>query len=53
DPLTLHDGPISVQAGFTGKELEHLARGAGLVNPVVIVHRPAFRVCLLAGAAIS
>lgn len=47
DPLTLHDGPISVQAGFTRNELEELARKAGLQQVRVRRSRPAFRLCLL------
>jgi hypothetical protein len=48
DPITLHDGPISVQAGFTGSELRRLAARAGLTKADVRLHRPAFRVSLLA-----
>jgi SAM-dependent methyltransferase len=53
DPITLHDGPISVQAGFTGPELRSLALRAGLGNVRVRVHRPAFRVSLVASASRS
>lgn len=48
DPITLHDGPISVQAAFTGEELKALADRAGLRDVKVRVHRPAFRVTLTA-----
>lgn len=48
DPITLHDGPISVQAGFTAEELKNLARRAGLGEPEVRTHRPAFRLSLAA-----
>lgn len=51
DPITLHDGPISVQAGFTGPELRTLAQRAGLSDIEVRVHRPAFRVSLVARGA--
>jgi SAM-dependent methyltransferase len=51
DPITLHDGPISVEAGFHAGELEQLARDAGLVDPRVSVHRPAFRLALVAGSS--
>lgn len=47
-PITLHDGPISVQAGFSRVELQQLARNAELQNPAVQAYRPAFRLCLLA-----
>jgi SAM-dependent methyltransferase len=46
--LVLHDGPISVAAGFRCDELEELAREAGLRDPVVKSHRPAFRLSLTA-----
>lgn len=48
DPVTLHDGPVSVQAAFTGAEIEQLARAAGLRSIDVRVHRPAFRVSMVA-----
>jgi hypothetical protein len=46
--ITLHDGPISVQAGFSEAELVELASSAGLTGIVVRSHRPAFRLSLLA-----
>jgi SAM-dependent methyltransferase len=46
DPITVHDAPISVAAGFRGEELRHLALRAGLRNPVVRAHGFAFRVTL-------
>jgi 2-polyprenyl-3-methyl-5-hydroxy-6-metoxy-1,4-benzoquinol methylase len=49
DKITLHDGPISVQAAFTEHELRALAAGAGLRNIYTRVHRPAFRITLVAG----
>lgn len=48
DPITLHDGPISVEAGFHASELESLAKAAGLTEPRIYRHRPAFRVALVA-----
>jgi 2-polyprenyl-3-methyl-5-hydroxy-6-metoxy-1,4-benzoquinol methylase len=50
DPVTVHDGAISVEAAFHRKELEDLARQAGLRNPRARVFRPAFRIALAAGA---
>ena len=47
DPITLHDGPISVEAAFHAEELEALAKSAGLTARVVR-HRPAFRLALVA-----
>jgi ubiquinone/menaquinone biosynthesis C-methylase UbiE len=47
--VTLHDGPISVEAAFTKNELMELARKAGLSNATVQVNRPAFRLALIAG----
>jgi len=49
DPVTVHDGAISVEAAFHRRELEDLARQAGLRNPRARVFRPAFRIALVAG----
>jgi hypothetical protein len=48
DPVTVHDGAISVEAAFRREELEDLARQAGLRNPRAKVYRPAFRIALVA-----
>ena len=48
DRITLHDGPVSVQAAFTEHELQALAWRAGLRNIRTQVHRPAFRITLVA-----
>ena len=53
DRITLHDGPISVEAGFHVNELESLARAAGLAEARVSSHRPAFRLALVAPIAIE
>ncbi|MEP6538721.1 MAG: methyltransferase domain-containing protein [Bryobacteraceae bacterium] len=53
DAITLHDGPISVEAGFHAKELESLAREAGLRGARVVRHRPAFRLALTASVGIA
>ena len=50
DPVTVHDGAISVEAAFHRTELENLARQAGLRNPRARVFRPAFRIALAASA---
>lgn len=50
DPVTVHDGAISVEAAFRREELEDLARQAGLGNPQARVYRPAFRIALAAEA---
>ena len=47
-PITLHDGPISVQAGFKVDELLRLARDAGLESATVRRHRPWARLSLAA-----
>ncbi|MBI3279787.1 MAG: methyltransferase domain-containing protein [Acidobacteria bacterium] len=47
DPITLHDAPISVQAGFTPDELRDLAVRAGLRNVRIRGYRPAFRLALI------
>lgn len=46
DPITAHDGPISVAAGFRKAELYDLAVAAGLRNPEVRTHGFAYRVTL-------
>lgn len=48
DPITVHDAPISVQAGFTATELRLLAEKAGLRDIKMRLHRPAFRITLTA-----
>jgi ubiquinone/menaquinone biosynthesis C-methylase UbiE len=48
DPVTVHDGKISVEAAFRPRELESLARAAGLADPRARAYRPAFRVALFA-----
>ena len=48
DPVTVHDGAISVEAAFRRKELEDLARRADLRSPRARVFRPAFRIALVA-----
>jgi SAM-dependent methyltransferase len=47
DRVTLHDGPVSVQAAWRKHELRTLAERAGLRNVRVRAHRPAFRISLL------
>jgi SAM-dependent methyltransferase len=47
-PITLHDGPVSVRAGFRKQELENLACRAGLRDYRVRRHPPWFRVSLVA-----
>ena len=46
--ITLHDGPISVRASFLPNELRNLAAKAGIKQVRVRVHRPAYRVALVA-----
>jgi SAM-dependent methyltransferase len=46
--ITLHDGPVSVRAAFRSDELLTLANRAGIGNARVSVHRPAFRLSLIA-----
>lgn len=47
-PITVHDGPVSVRAAFTARELERLAADAGIRSCEVETHRPAFRLSLVA-----
>lgn len=51
DPVTLHDGPASVQAGFRKRELLDLAAGAGLRDAHVYSYPPMFRLALIASPA--
>jgi ubiquinone/menaquinone biosynthesis C-methylase UbiE len=46
-PVTVHDGPVSVQAGFLPRELRALAESAGLRNASVRRHVPWFRLSLV------
>jgi hypothetical protein len=46
-PVTVHDGPVSVQAGFLPNELLALAESAGLHNAAVRRHVPWFRLSLV------
>lgn len=46
--ITVHDGVISVRASFRAPELLQLAHLAGIENAEVCVHRPAFRISLVA-----
>jgi ubiquinone/menaquinone biosynthesis C-methylase UbiE len=46
--ITVHDGIISVRAAFKRKELEQLAKAAGMERVSTNVHRPAFRLSLVA-----
>jgi len=48
DPITLHDGTISVQAAFTASEMRKLGQRAGLNSMDVRTHRPSFRVSMVA-----
>jgi 2-polyprenyl-3-methyl-5-hydroxy-6-metoxy-1,4-benzoquinol methylase len=44
--ITVHDGIRSVRAAFKAEELVKLAKRAGVANPSVETHRPAFRLTL-------
>jgi 2-polyprenyl-3-methyl-5-hydroxy-6-metoxy-1,4-benzoquinol methylase len=46
--LSLHDGPVSVQAAFKKNELLAVARQAGLATARVNIHRPWGRLSLVA-----
>ena len=47
-PMTVHDGMCSIRAAFRASELRKLAENAGIVNARVEIHRPAFRLSLVA-----
>lgn len=46
--ITVHDGQLSVAAGFRRGELPRLAKEAGLAQVRERIHRPAFRISLIA-----
>jgi hypothetical protein len=46
--ITVHDGQKSFRAALSACELLNLAKAAGLPNPNVAMHRPAFRLTLVA-----
>jgi SAM-dependent methyltransferase len=46
--ITVHDGKISVRASFRADELLRLSRMAGLESATVELHRPAFRISMVA-----
>jgi 2-polyprenyl-3-methyl-5-hydroxy-6-metoxy-1,4-benzoquinol methylase len=48
--LTLHDGPVSVAAGFRTEELAFLARAAGANGVILRSHRPWFRLSVVVPA---
>ncbi len=47
-PITMHDGKCSIRAAFRECELTQLAENAGIPNARVEIHRPAFRLSLVA-----
>ncbi|HEX4231656.1 MAG TPA: methyltransferase domain-containing protein [Bryobacteraceae bacterium] len=49
--ITVHDGQTSFRAALSAAELLELAKAAGLPNPDVKIHRPAFRLTLIAQKA--
>jgi ubiquinone/menaquinone biosynthesis C-methylase UbiE len=49
-PVSVYDGAISVEAAFKKRELERLARRAGLTSPETRAYMPAFRLTLSAEA---
>jgi ubiquinone/menaquinone biosynthesis C-methylase UbiE len=46
--ITVHDGQKSVRAALSASELLNLAKAAGFQRPRVKMHRPAFRLTLVA-----
>jgi ubiquinone/menaquinone biosynthesis C-methylase UbiE len=47
-PITMHDGMFSIRSAFRASELSQMALNAGIANAEVTVHRPAFRISLVA-----
>lgn len=45
--ITVHDGLVSVRAALKAHELKAIAIAAGIPEPVVKTHRPAFRLTLV------
>ena len=49
NPLTRHDGPLSVRKAYTRGEMADLARAAGLGQPTFDVGPFGYRVAMTAG----
>jgi ubiquinone/menaquinone biosynthesis C-methylase UbiE len=49
--ITIHDGKLSVRAAFRRQELQSIAASAGLTHAELQVHRPAFRISMIARKA--
>jgi len=47
-PITMHDGMFSIRSAFRACEMKQLAEDAGLPHAEVQVHRPAFRLSVIA-----
>jgi SAM-dependent methyltransferase len=47
-PITIHDGMYSIRSAFRACEMRELAMNAGIPNAEVTVHRPAFRISVVA-----
>jgi 2-polyprenyl-3-methyl-5-hydroxy-6-metoxy-1,4-benzoquinol methylase len=47
-PITMHDGMFSIRSAFRVREMRKLAQDAGIGHALVRVHRPAFRISLVA-----
>lgn len=47
-PITMHDGMFSIRSAFRAAEMRKLAADAGLAHARVRIHRPAFRISLVA-----
>ncbi len=47
-PITMHDGMFSIRSAFRACEMKQLAIDAGLAHAEVNVHRPAFRLSVIA-----
>lgn len=50
--ITVHDGKLSVRAAFRVEELQRIAASAGLIHTEFQVHRPAFRISMIARKAV-
>ena len=47
-PITMHDGMTSIRSAFRPGELQQCAKNAGIPNAEITVHRPAFRISVVA-----
>lgn len=52
-PVTRHDGPVSVRAAFTVREMREMARRAGVQGRVRVRREPVFRLAMVADRTVA